>query len=337
MKKLSSFLVIVMCIFALLSFASCELLGLARDLGNLANSFGGEEGDFEYDEEYVESHLPEQYYISYTMKSTEDGQTDTGTITLIKCSQGYYFSNSAEGEADLYYKLQDKYFHFTRESTLDPWEEDFNYVLTEEDVKNLSEAYTGFLTYYSGTGYTSVLKESGTGTVAGHSCKKYTYSFSSFGVSVNVEAYVEDSTGICLKFNTGGKSYDGSAKASIECTKYETDSTKIQFPGQGLAQQIQSYLAEIYSEFAGTYTEATYNMETQESEVIVGGHTITITADGVAKYDGAVIPMNLMSGSISLTINGELYMIAPVDEENGVYAVVGGSLVEPWYFVKTKD
>ena len=78
-------------------------------------------------------------------------------------------------------------------------------------------------------------------------------------------------------------------------------------------------------------------METQESEVIVGGHTITITADGVAKYDGAVIPMNLMSGSISLTINGELYMIAPVDEENGVYAVVGGSLVEPWYFVKTRD
>jgi hypothetical protein len=281
--------------------------------------------------------LPEQYYISYTIKSTEDGQTDTGTVTLIKCPQGYYFSNSAEGKADLFYKLQDKYFHFTRESTLEPWEADFSYALTEEEVANLSAAYTGFLTYYSGTGYSNVLKENGTGTVAGHVCKKYTYSFKSYGVSVNVEAYVEDSTGICLKFNTGGKSYDGTAKASIECTKYETDSSKINFPSQDVANQIQAYLAELYSEVAGTYTEATYNMETQESEVKVGGHTITITADGVAKYDGTVIPMNIMGGSVSLTISGEIYMIAPVDEANGVYAVVGGSLVEPWYFIKTKD
>lgn len=186
---------------------------------------GGDKADpetFEYNWEYVLSHLPAEFSIKYTVTFSDEGKTDVVSYKVIRTSRGYCFEGE-DGPEDslLYIKNGDKYDQYY----YDDYEEIFilnaGYPQTSQDsIDSVFFYFCGmYMTPWSST---SGMTKNGSQEIAGRNCDKYTYSVGAFGQSVTYTYFIDKTTGVCLKMSYTATVAGASGGYEFVCTEFKT-------------------------------------------------------------------------------------------------------------------
>jgi len=182
----------------------------------------GNNSNFKYGkaEDYIAKNLGD-FSITYRVSA---GGTEAMDWKTIKTSQGAYFS--AGGLAMLYYKEGDKYKMYMGGNG--DWM-DMHDSVGEEGLKDAIESVTGLMIKYDGFD-TEDFKSAGTENIAGRTCDKYTFDLAYAGTALKYEIWIDQATGVCMKYqydlSVGGQS----SGMTYECTEFLTSGVTLPKP-----------------------------------------------------------------------------------------------------------
>ena len=211
MKK---FLILCLALIMLLAFAAC-------------GGGGGKDDDkFEYGNgaDFIAKNLKGDYSITYRYSYSSDS-SNALVMTYTKTSNGIYYSyNGIEG---LYVKNGSKYDIYQKDEEDGVFRKvDFMDPITQAELENdpyysLTFLFLeGFMSQYGS--FASGMKKTGSETVAGRNCDKYTYSFSGGGMAYKYTTLIDKTTGVCLKWQVEGSVYGQTSNVTFECTEFKT-------------------------------------------------------------------------------------------------------------------
>lgn len=202
-KKITLFLIVIVSLFI---FVGC---------GNDTEEDSLDKTKTQVEEKLKELANKDGYQITYRYTSSENG-TSTSTIGANKGYSWYYEGDKVTGIAyeksdglTLYYLLRNG-----------EWEYQYAFTYDKSDPrysKDLTSEFSMFLQAYE---LDNSLKKGGVATIAGRKCDVYTASVNAkgqviagmVGVDAKWSFYIDQSTGICLKFEVEGN--DGNKKTS---------------------------------------------------------------------------------------------------------------------------
>lgn len=178
--------------------------------------------NLDYTWEYILSHLPAEFSISYKIILNDDYGQETFYSKVVRTSKGYYFEGEGGPEnSDLYIKNGDKYDNYY----YDYYEKKFvfndGYPQSSQsslDDKFLISCGIYMAPWATTTGFT----KSGSQTIAGRSCDKYIFNAVAPGVNISYTYFIDKATGVCLKMTfeaSAGSQYGG---YEFECIEFKT-------------------------------------------------------------------------------------------------------------------
>lgn len=166
------------------------------------------------------------YEITYHFEDLENGESITCTIGVNDKYTWYYINDFENGFAleqvdDLiaYYSLRNK-----------EWEYEYAYIDDGTYSHDLSSQFALFFNVYELDGK---MKKSGTGVIAGRKCDIYKFSFAKqnaivgavSGVDINWEYWLDQKTGLCLKYFVEESDKESSSKLKFEVTSFKENAT----------------------------------------------------------------------------------------------------------------
>ena len=250
MKKIVLF-ALVLCLTVAMVAAMAACGGIVDKLKDLAND-SGDSGDqtsdssqgsasssseFEYESSAAEAAIESMrksngYLISYNFSATDE---DANTVSVGAKGDIYYVSSSG---SEYYYDTSgdEGIVYYTKDNADADWKksimkysEDFTKEEAIESMEAVIQLHSGWLTYYQGFISSMDGSTKSSGTVAGRSCDKYSFSAAALtGNGLNTarasyECYVDKSTSICLKW-TQTYTEDGKTESwAMECTEFNAN------------------------------------------------------------------------------------------------------------------
>ncbi len=230
MKKIA---LLALAVIMLAVFCGCGLGGVIDDLDDIG---GGDNNDtpgekLEYTEESVTEWLQQLrdnggYLIEIEVTSFEGGgETEKSTFAMGADGNKHYFKGE-NGNETIYHVGEDSYSFYERYGGNEGWDKaTINY--SEYFDKEMAEQTIGFsqltlmflltnYTAYSGSDFTKL----GGAMVAGKSCTKYKYSIELLTFKFEATYYIENVSGMCLKYEVSAEAQGESGASTFECKRY---------------------------------------------------------------------------------------------------------------------
>jgi len=221
MTKKQPLLALALVMMAVL-LAGCGITINGKPLSQQTDSGGGSE----YGPDYVAQHLTGDYWITYRYSASGSGtgSSDAVDMTLARTSEGYYWK--AFGDEILYIKNGDTYDTYLR-TTADAGFTKFenSQPVTQAEMEDSFSSFTAFMTQYGEAG--SGMVKAGTETVAGRSTEKYTWNASLLGISIDYAYWIDQETGVCLKYDYSMSTKSEGAGMTFECTEFKTSNVTL--------------------------------------------------------------------------------------------------------------
>lgn len=207
MKK---FTLCILAIIMVVSLSACGTDSAEKDTSQADKQTpsGSTEGaSFDYTGDFIDDHLNGDYSITYKMLSSETGAENSSyEVKMMRTSEGYYAMLGKDTEM-MYIKNKDKYDMYIGDSE-NGFEKMPEISLSEHEVKAQTQAFLGYMSAYSQ--FEESLKSTGSVTIAGRSCKKYSYDYNILGNKAKAEYCIDKETGVCMKYfiegSAGGES-----------------------------------------------------------------------------------------------------------------------------------
>ena len=210
----------VIVVVAIIAVACFFLLGK----GDKSDDKNGDNGNkntnieaFEYGQDYINNNLKGDYWLVYNVTHYSGSDSGGVTMEIRKTSKGYFYS--ADGSDMLFIKNGDKYDQYYQDDDVYTnsgmqWDQDW--------VESMMAGVTTYMIGYAG--YGTSLQKSGTGTIAGRSCDKYTMEYSYPGISYKYKHtyFIDKATGVGLKLTMDAQTGSEKAGYEFEATKFQT-------------------------------------------------------------------------------------------------------------------
>jgi len=190
---------------------------------NNAGGNGGDSNDginelFEFGEEYINNHLPAEYWIVYSITTYQNGETDNVTMEQIRTPEGYYWA-SGDDDGMILIKNGDNYDVYMK---YDDVYENMGMSYNKEIAELMMIGISTYMQTYAM--YGSSLDRAGSQTVAGRDCEVYAfdYTYPVLGYKYKYTYCIDKATGVCLKSQIA---IDGAGEKigyEFECTKFQT-------------------------------------------------------------------------------------------------------------------
>lgn len=199
----------------------CTILSLSLFLsacGDDSNNQG--QSDNENDIQFMTADAIANQFTEgkFTLKLTSEGQVSYYTIICNEEGTFYAFYDTPKTVLDgmLYIKDGATYKYYE----INDGKREFVMSYTNDEQANtlIGGLFTSYLASYASLS-SAEFSLSGATTVAGRACKKYLFRSSVVGNSVSYEYYIDDSTGICLKYSVAVVSGGQTGSASWEITQ----------------------------------------------------------------------------------------------------------------------
>lgn len=227
------FIFALLCVLMVVAFTGCASIKGIKDAINSVKSLVDESDDnsdtgdtqFEYGEDYITSHLGDEYSIKYSLTSYDNGQaSNTYTVALSKNEKGYYVDLGGGAEY-MYIKEGDVYVMCVRDEESSIFKKVSLFTMSEEEVKTSVEATLGYMAYYSY--YTDNLEKDGTATVCGRTCVKYKLKSYGWGASSSLVYYIDKETGVCMKYEAAIAAGGEYGSFTFECIEFSLSNVKL--------------------------------------------------------------------------------------------------------------
>jgi hypothetical protein len=173
---------------------------------------------FDYGADYIASHLPSSYWITYSYSAKANGSAEAPIlITTAHNDQGYYVKDNAGTEA-LFLKDGSTYAVYmpneAGELALVP-----DVVLDEENVKGYSTSFLSFMSIYDVARDDLVFD--GEETIAGRGCYKYVFHAAYVASAIDLRYSIDKATGICLRYSAEALQGKDTSAFEFVCTTFK--------------------------------------------------------------------------------------------------------------------
>jgi len=221
---------ILLLILSLLSLSACTLGGGPSSNESAQSSVLVVEesteptGNFEYGADYIASHLPSSYWISYSYSAKSNGVAeDPLLISTAHNDQGYYIKDNVGTEA-LFLKDGTEYLVYMPndqgELALVP-----ELRLSEENVKGYSTSFLSFMSIYEVA--KDDLAQEGEESIAGRACYKYVFHASYVTSAVDLHYSIDKATGICLRYSAVALQGKDTSAFEFLCTVFDVSNVEL--------------------------------------------------------------------------------------------------------------
>jgi len=214
----------------LMAFALCALLascsGLTTSEGNETSDpiEDSTEGEFVYNQDYIDKNLGDEYWITYSYQSKSNGVADDPLfITTAENEDGYYYKDN-QGSETLF---------LLNGSVFDVYMPDDNgdlakvpdLQLSKENVEGYSFSFLNYMTIYEVA--IGDMTADGNETVAGRLCDKCVFHAVSLAASIDIHYSIDKATGVCLRYETEAVSGSDTGAFQFVCTVFKTSNVEM--------------------------------------------------------------------------------------------------------------
>lgn len=226
MKFIKKVLFIMILMFITCSLFACSMIGDIIDSAT-GNDEDGEslEVTQEQAEEKLERIATEKgYLVTYAIYETENSDIESETMVIGASGDYTWYIDGDQGGAFMY---KDGMM-YTWKYEDGSWEYNGRYETTEEESASLTNLFSSYLLL--GYSFGSSMKKAGTKTIAGRKCDIYTYKIGMLGYSYGYSYYLDQETGMCMKYEIDAKAAGESASVGMEVTQIKFDVDPIELP-----------------------------------------------------------------------------------------------------------
>lgn len=237
----------------------------------------------------------------FTVKISSTGSSPF-YYTVIQADNGYFYSYydapKAVLDGDLVIKEGNTYKYYTVADGKRAF-----VIASESDstaTQYVDNLFSTYFSAYAGIG-TDGFNKKGSSTVAGRACTKYLFSYKGFGTEVSYEYYIDNDTGMCLKY-VGAMSAGGeSGSYSWEMTEFVLGNaslsayTSLPIEGSGEGPNVgntTTWPANKIAALASFFTETTLPALDGATKFtyVAESNSITISAEGIdqTEYDAYI-------------------------------------------------
>jgi len=210
----------------LVVLALCALLtscsGLSGSQGDDTSDpiEGSSDGEFVYNQDYIDQNLGDEYWITYSYQSKSNGvAADPLFITTAENEEGYYYKDNLGSET--LYLLNGSAFDVYMPNDNGDLEKVPDIQLSKEEAEGYSTSFLSFMTIYEIA--IGDLTADGSETVAGRLCDKYVFHAVSLAASIDIRYSIDKVTGVCLRYETEAVSGSDTGAFQFVCTVFKTD------------------------------------------------------------------------------------------------------------------
>jgi hypothetical protein len=202
--------------------SACSVPSFLTSNNDSQNSTTNEEGSntetFAYGEEYINTHLGSQYWITYSYATKSNGSADEPLlITTAHNDSGYYVKDNVGTEA-LFLKDGTTYLvYMPNESGQLVLVNDLR--LDEENVKGYSTSFLAFMSIYEVA--KDDLAKDGLETIAGRTCQKYVFHASYVASAIDLHYSIDTNTGVCLRYEATAIQGTDTSAFQFLCTVFK--------------------------------------------------------------------------------------------------------------------
>jgi len=208
-------LALLLILTLLLSFASCSN-GSSDNDGDSTSENTEVVMDKCFTDPIDMTDLPENFSFKFSYGGVDGDKTNT---TVARTAEGIYINSDGIVET-VYLKNSDGKYEIYEKNEEGKYEKSDS----EEALFGDDDLLTGVtsITYLASyIEHFNLLIDSGKDTVAGRECTKYVGKYEVSGMSINAEYWVDDLTGLCIKYIITGEIFmNGGLK--YECTEFST-------------------------------------------------------------------------------------------------------------------
>ena len=215
----------------ILMFVTCSLFACSMIGDIIDNSIeNGEEGEsLEVTQEQAEEKLErvakeKGYLVKYAVYETDNSNMESETMTIGASGDYTWYIDGDQGAAFMY---KDGMM-YTWEFENDSWEYKGRYETTDEESALLTNLFSSYLLL--GYSFGDSMKKAGTKTIAGRKCDIYTYKVGIIGYSYSYSYYLDQETGMCMKYEIGAKAAGESESIGMEVIEIKFDVDPVELP-----------------------------------------------------------------------------------------------------------
>jgi hypothetical protein len=174
---------------------------------------------FEYGENYIATHLGNEYEIAYSYSTKSNGVVaEPLLITSAHNASGYYIKDNAGTEA-LFLKDGTTYVvYMPNEEGQLALVPDLR--LDEENVKGYSTSFLSYMSIYEIA--KDDLVEDGNESIAGRTCQKYVFHASYVASAIDLHYSIDIATGVCLRYEATAVTGADTSAFQFLCTVFKT-------------------------------------------------------------------------------------------------------------------
>lgn len=173
---------------------------------------------FVYGEDYIASHLENEYWIEYSYQSKSNGSlADAITITNAHNAEGYYIKSN-DGTENLFIKEGAAYVLYLPNDQ-GALEKVSDLSFDEATVQGYTTSFLTYMTIYEVA--KDDLTSDGEETIAGRSCAKYVFHSSFLTSAVDLHYSIDKKTGVCLRYRSVILSGKDTGAFEFVCTVFK--------------------------------------------------------------------------------------------------------------------
>ena len=214
----------------LVAFALCALLtscsGLTGSQGDETSEpiEGSSEGEFVYNQDYIDKNLGDEYWITYSYQSKSNGVAeDPLLITTAENEGGYYYKDNQGNET--LFLLNGSTFDVYMPNDDGDLAKVPDLQLSKENVEGYSTSFLNYMTIYEVA--IGDMTADGSETVAGRLCDKYVFHAVSIAASIDIHYSIDKATGVCLRYETEAISGNDTGAFQFVCTVFKTSNVEM--------------------------------------------------------------------------------------------------------------
>lgn len=226
MKIIKKLLFVMILMFMTCSLFACSMIGDIID-SETGNDDDGEslEVTQEQAEEKLEKIATEKgYLVKYAIYETDNSEKESETMTIGASGDYTWYISNDQGGAFMYKDGMMYTWKYENGS----WEYNGRYETSAEESASLTNLFSSYLLL--GYSFGDSMKKSGTKTIAGRKCDIYTYKMGMLNFSYSYSYYLDQETGMCMKYEIGAKSGTDSASVGMEVTEIKFNVDPISLP-----------------------------------------------------------------------------------------------------------
>lgn len=229
MKKILAFALILA--LALTLMTACDLGDILgggdNDDGGGSNSSKdkGSDEKFGYGTDFINNNLKGNYWVVYNISTHSNGDTDSAVMEQRRTSEGYYYATDGGEEGMMFIANGDDYDLYMPNG--DGLYTKSGITYPKDTAESMMYGISMYMSSYAGFG--SELVKSGSATIAGRDCEKYTfdYTYPVYGYKYKYTYFIDKATGVCLKFDMELNGAGQKIGYEFECSKFETSNVKL--------------------------------------------------------------------------------------------------------------